>query len=361
MAAQKKQQRGGRNKPSRSAFRPKVKAGATKSKPASVAKASPQTAHGSKVKPPIAHTSKSTAHVSKSKQAAPKARPQAMHASKVNPPIAHPSKNPTASAKQVASPPKVAAKAKAKLGKAKATPVGPVVELGAITVPSGKLAVFDVGLVGYLPREALEPALIITEVPADRALPVVGARLGKGRFADCWDHVSVVIGEGDIARSRKLGEAGVDFARLVCMDHATLDRWVHDESLDGKADFVFWGRDAGALARAMRAPTNAEGHGWVDLAVADAEAKADAAARLKAENHWLLASDLRRHSHHYQVLAAARASGTGSGTLEIAGARLCLFFTSWGDGVFPVYLDADAAGQPVRIRIQLAASDPAIN
>jgi len=230
--------------------------------------------------------------------------------------------------------------------------------LGEITVPSGKLAVFDVGLVGYLPREALEPALIVTDVPADRALPVVGVRLGKGRFADCWDHVSVVVGDGDIARSRKLGEAGVDFARLVCMDHASLEHWVHDEALDGKADFVFWGRDAGAMARAMRAPPNAEGHGWVDLAVADAEAKADAASRLKAENHWLLATDLRRHSHHYQALAAARASGTGSGTLELAGARLCLFFTSWGDGVFPVYLDVDADNRPVRVRIQLAAVEP---
>jgi hypothetical protein len=230
--------------------------------------------------------------------------------------------------------------------------------LGEVTVPSGKLAVFDVGLVGYLPREALEPALIVTDVPADRALPVVGVRLGKGRFADCWDHVSVVIGDGDIARSRKLGEAGVDFARLVCMDHASLEHWVHDEALDGKADFVFWGRDAGAMARAMRAPPNAEGHGWLDLAVADAEAKADAASRLKAENHWLLATDLRRHSHHYQALAAARASGTGSGTLELAGARLCLFFTSWGDGVFPVYLDVDADNRPVRVRIQLAEPAP---
>src|SRR5262245_58732146 len=56
--------------------------------------------------------------------------------------------------------------------------------LGEITVPSGKLAVFDVGLVGYLPREALEPAIVKADVPSDRPLRVVGTLVGKGRFAD---------------------------------------------------------------------------------------------------------------------------------------------------------------------------------
>src|SRR5690242_15198060 len=95
-------------------------------------------------------------------------------------------------------------------------PIEPgVVQLGKITVPSGTLAVFDVGLVGYLPRPALEPALVKVAVPADRALAVVGKRLGKGRFADCWDHVAVKLADGKVAASKKLGEAGVDFARLV--------------------------------------------------------------------------------------------------------------------------------------------------
>jgi hypothetical protein len=35
-----------------------------------------------------------------------------------------------------------------------------------------------------------------------------------------------------------------------------------------------------------------------------------------------------------------------------------LFFTSWGNGVFPIYLDLDQGDQPVRIRIQLAAGEP---
>ena len=237
-------------------------------------------------------------------------------------------------------------------------PIEPgVVQLGKITVPSGTLAVFDVGLVGYLPRPALEPALVKVAVPADRALAVVGKRLGKGRFADCWDHVAVKLADGKVAASKKLGEAGVDFARLVCMDHGALDHWQHEDSLDGLADFVFWGRDAASLARVMGAPATKEGYGWTNLPVAKADAKALEADKIKAENHWLLATDFRPHSHHFHALAAARKSPQGAGTIEVGGARVLLFFTSWGDGVFPVFVDLDAKDRPVQIRIQLNATE----
>ena len=225
--------------------------------------------------------------------------------------------------------------------------------LGEVVAPSGKLAIFDIGLMGFLPRDALEPALIVVDVPAT-GLPVIGTRVGSGRFADCWDSVIVPLGGGESTHNKKLGEAGVDFARLMLVDHAALDHWRHEDSLDGRADFVFWGRDAAALASKMRAPMIKDGYGWTDLTVDEADKKADLAARYKAENKWLLATDLRPHSHHFHILAAARASATGAGTLELAGSRAVLFFTSWGDGVFPVYLDLDADDCPTRIRIQLA-------
>ena len=239
--------------------------------------------------------------------------------------------------------------------KARAALSRQVEALGEITVPSGTLCVFDIGLVGYLPRPALEPALVKTEVPADRALPVVGQRVGKGRYADCWDHVAVRLGDGQVTHSKKLGEAGVDFARLVCMDHGALDHWQHEDSLDGLADFIFWGRDAAALARAMRAPVAAEGYGWTNLPVAEADAKALEASKIKAENHWLLATDFRPHSHHFHALAAARKSPRQAGTIEVGGAKIVLFVTGWGDGVFPIYTDLDAKDRPVQIRIQLSS------
>src|SRR5205823_6284599 len=200
---------------------------------------------------------------------------------------------------------------------------------------------FDVGLMGYLPPDALAPAMIVVDVPRE-PLPVYGRRVGKGRFADCWDSVVVPLGGGEPTHGKKLGEAAVDFARLMLIDHGSLDAWQHEDSLDGKAVFVFWGRDAAQLDRKMRAPAMKEGYGWTDLPVSDAEAKADYAARYKAENKWLLATDLRPHSHHFEILAAARASTVGAGTLALGNSQALMFFTSWGDGVFPVYLDLDA-------------------
>src|SRR5436309_2931493 len=110
-------------------------------------------------------------------------------------------------------------------------------------------------------------------------------------------------------------------------------------------------------AKAKRAPETPEGHGWHDLPVADAEAKAIQADRLKAEHHWLLATDFRPHSHHFHALAAARKSKHGAGTIEVGGAKVCLFFTSWGDGVFPIYLDVDSEERPVQVRVQLNTAD----
>jgi hypothetical protein len=278
-----------------------------------------------------------------------------------------PAKSPKRPAKSPKRPAKSAAKAKRPAkAPARAMPgvhadpvaVDGLERLGEVTAPSGKLAVFDVGLIGYLPRPALEPALVIADVPGDRVLPVLGRRVGKGQFADCWHHVIVKLADGEVAMSRKLGEAGVDFARLVCMDHGALDAWQHEDSLDGLADFVFWGRDAGELARAVRAPSlKKDGYGWRDLPVAEAEARADAAERLKAKHHWLLATDLRPHSDHHRALAAARRSKQGAGTIEVGGAKVCLFFTSWGDGVFPIYLELDHDDRAIQIRIQLDTAD----
>ncbi|HET9993601.1 MAG TPA: hypothetical protein VFQ65_33920 [Kofleriaceae bacterium] len=229
-------------------------------------------------------------------------------------------------------------------------------KLGEVTAPSGKLAIFDVGLFPFLPRDTLEPALVTCEAPA-RALPVLGRRVGAGRFAECWDYVAVRFSPHPVASSRKLGEAGVDFARLMIIDYAALAAWQHEDSLDGKADLMFWGRDAALAARRITAPPTREGYGWTNLTVAAATAKWDQLERVKAENHWLLASDLRPHSHHFHALSAARASKQGAGTVAVGGATALLFFTSWGDGVFPIYLDSDADDRPVQLRVQLNTAE----
>ncbi|MBC8068576.1 MAG: hypothetical protein IAG13_09615 [Deltaproteobacteria bacterium] len=54
-----------------------------------------------------------------------------------------------------------------------------------------------------------------------------------------------------------------------------------------------------------------------------------------------------------EAIELSTKSATGSGELELADGRVCVFATSWGDGVFPVFVDRDRSGQPVRVRVRL--------
>jgi hypothetical protein len=63
--------------------------------------------------------------------------------------------------------------------------------------------------------------------------------------------------------------------------------------------------------------------------------------------------DFRPHSHHWQVMAQVRASATGSGVVEVGGARILFVALSKGDGSYPVYADRDAAGELVAVRVAL--------
>ena len=52
-----------------------------------------------------------------------------------------------------------------------------------------------------------------------------------------------------------------------------------------------------------------------------------------------------------------RASSTESGVLELQGAELCMFMTSWGDGAFPIEADLDAGGRAIRVRIEVGSDE----
>lgn len=235
--------------------------------------------------------------------------------------------------------------------------------LGVVTAPSGRVVVFDVGLLGSLGRDEIAALQIALDgLPTDRELEVTGRRLGSGRYADCWADVTVELAPGRaVARSRELGRAPVDFARLMIIDESALDAWKHEEPMDGRADFVWWGRDAALLAQATGATAHADGYGWLDVPVAECIALGQHAEGLKARHEWLLRTDYRPHSHHYVALAQIRATPTDSGIVQVGGATACAFATTWGDGVFPVHVDLDEAGAPVALRIELATAEALAN
>lgn len=234
--------------------------------------------------------------------------------------------------------------------------------MGEVTVPSGTLTILDPGHIGMFENDDIAevPAVMIGDLPRDRPLPVWGIRVGDGRWAALWDRVVVELRDEPVVSSEEAGTAMVDFARLLLADESNPEKWVHSDCIDGKADFVFWGRDAADLAAAVGAPALEDGNfGWRDLDVDEIVERGTAAEKLKAERGWKLATDFRPHSHHWAALEIARAAETESATIDVGDLRVCLFFTTWGDGMFPVFVDLGADGQPVQVRIQLHTNDSA--
>jgi hypothetical protein len=171
-----------------------------------------------------------------------------------------------------------------------------------------------------------------------------------------WSCVWLELSSSPVERSESAGHVLVDRARLMFADVDALGDWEQEEALDGLADVVFWGRDELVIAKRCGAPLLAvpEGqiYGWIGLPFEEALAKANAVAALRSPER-KFALDFRPHSHAYQLLAQVRATETGSGQVNVGGAELCGFATSWGDGAFEVFRDLDASGALVRVRVQM--------
>jgi hypothetical protein len=79
--------------------------------------------------------------------------------------------------------------------------------------------------------------------------------------------------------------------------------------------------------------------------------------QVKENRKLLLATDFRPHTHEYFAFAQVRATPTGSGTIDVGGALVCVFETTWGDGFFPVFRDLDERGRLARIRVGLQTEE----
>jgi hypothetical protein len=192
-------------------------------------------------------------------------------------------------------------------------------------------------------------------------LRLLGEPRTEEPYAGRWHQVWLECRPGSrVARSEKVYDVMVDEARLLFGDADALGAWQHDEPLDGRADFVFWGADAARAARRLRAPAVADEEntfGWLDLLEADAERRGGRVESLHEQTGWHFATDYRPHSHHWAVMRQVRSSATSSGTVEVGGARVCGLMTSWGDGIFPVFRDFDKAGRLLRLRVELGGAD----
>jgi len=196
-------------------------------------------------------------------------------------------------------------------------------------------------------------ASAVSDVPTSVPLPVFGQRL-PGELSDRWERVWIACRpRQQINRTENVGLVGVDYARLLVADVDTLGAWQHEESLDGLADYVFWGRDAEVAAHDLDAPCiKSDEFGWINLPQDLALARGLAVEDYRQKRGLKFGTDYRPHSHHWRVMGPTRNSHTESGMTEVNGATVCNFMTTWGDGAFGVYRDLDSAGALVQIRIE---------
>jgi hypothetical protein len=200
-------------------------------------------------------------------------------------------------------------------------------------------------------------AVACSGLPRDRPLEISGRRVrAPSPVAGRWSCVWLQVSPAPVFRSEPAVTVLVDRARLMFADADALGAWQQEQALDGLADVVFWGRDAEEVAAQLGSPrmVTADGpiFGWTDLPGMEAIEKAEAVVALRTPQR-KFALDFRPHSHAYQLMAQVRATETESGQVEVGGAELCGFATSWGDGAFEVVRDLDRDGGLVRVRIQM--------
>ncbi len=213
-------------------------------------------------------------------------------------------------------------------------------------------------------------ASAIAGLPRDRSLPVWGCRRTGPEFAGRWHEIGIDLVERPVpARTEAHGWIAVDEARILLGDADAIGAWEHHRPADGLMDLVFWGADAGAAAREFGAPALSSTRttdssergpeptefGWSGLDLQEGLQVATELEHVRRARGWKLAIDVRPHSDHWRATEAARASGQGAGVVDVGGARMCLFFTGWGDGVYEVLADYDATGALVRVRIVLGS------
>jgi hypothetical protein len=200
-------------------------------------------------------------------------------------------------------------------------------------------------------------AAVVSGIPRDKLLLVMGERMPAGPDEGRWRRVWIEMRSGEIVEVRALGDVWVDEARLMAIDVETLASWDDRNSQDGKADVIFWGRDAEAVAAETGAgmvdiSAGANIFGWLEMSIDEALRRARHVFGMRSAER-KFAVDFRPHTHQWQVMSKVRTSPSESGTVEVAGAQVAMFMTIWGDGAFPVEADLDANGQVLRLRVEL--------
>jgi hypothetical protein len=202
-------------------------------------------------------------------------------------------------------------------------------------------------------------AVAIGGLPVNRSFRVHGLPLLDDEFGGRWRCIHVVIEpDAKVARSESVSGVMVEHGQLLCADVKAFGAFRMWESLDGLADFVFWGPDAPGLANEVSAARiDDKLHGWSDLPVDQTAEHAALVQKMIEERGLRIGVDYRPHCNLERLNAQVRSSEHRAGNLALSGSKVCGFDNRWGDGIFPVVRDVDGDGRLIRVRLDVGNED----
>jgi hypothetical protein len=197
-------------------------------------------------------------------------------------------------------------------------------------------------------------AVAVGGLPTDRTLKIEATPM-EGEFAGRWRSIDVVIdAESPVARSLPVQGVMVEHGQLICADLEAFGQFRMWETLDGRTDFVFWGKDAPAIAEKFQASRLDDNNfGWLNVPAADVYRFAQPVQDWIKSQKLYAGVDYRPHCNLEKLNAQIRETEFESGQFELNGTRACGFRNSWGDGIFTVIRDLDANGRLVRVRLDV--------
>ena len=171
-----------------------------------------------------------------------------------------------------------------------------------------------------------------------------------------WQRVVVEFEPDAVAeRSEEIAKITSESGRVLLGDPEVLSHWLHHESLDGRGDCVFWGRDATVAAQTLDAGgLESRAFGWVNLPVDESLRLAQKVDSERRERGLALSVDFRPHSHHFRMMEHIRESPVGAGEITLDGQPVLAFDGTWGEGVFSIVRESAEDGRTLRLRIELA-------
>lgn len=198
-------------------------------------------------------------------------------------------------------------------------------------------------------------AVAVSGLPKDRPLPIVATPMPEGEFEGRWRSIDIVLDDkASVANSLSTMGIMVDHGQFICSDLEAFGEFKMWESLDGLADFVFWGPDAEGVAKKFNAQAlESEEFGWIDVAIDEIGKHAQAVQDYVYEHKLRVGSDYRPHCNLEKLNSQVRNSEIETGEIQLKSSTACGFSNRWGDGIFEVIRDFDSEGNLVRIRLDV--------